>query len=201
MQFVLMCADDELSAYYAEKEPLLLANDAVMQELEQAGAVSIRTLQSQLGVSEGEAAFLSRTFNRKHGDRAKADTFLSQQWSAAKSADKDAYLYHVTTKRRLRLIQRQGLAPGSEAQFTNYRGYSSDRVFLCEKGGVAFWKERVEQHEHANRDRTSRVIVLRVDRRKVPDLKLDKVGTSDSGHPSFYIEQPIAPEAVEVTKL
>lgn len=191
---------EALDDLYARLEPQILANPVIRAELADTGIVRLRTLQQQLGLPEGQAAFVARTIERKHGDRTKYYASQAKQYQAAKAADKDNYLYHITTARRARQIKSRGLVPGSTAQFTNYRGYSSDRIFLCEKGGVPFWKERVEQHEHANHDHPSTVIGLRVDRTKIPNLLPDTIGTQDSGHPSYYIVSPVKPADLETVK-
>jgi hypothetical protein len=190
--------DETLDAFYDRLEPQLLANSVVSQELADTGGVRLRTLQQQFGVSEGEAAFLSRQLVRTRGNQAKFHGTLTQQLRRDPAEGRDDYLYHVTTKRRLRQIMKQGLVPGSKPQFTNYGYYSGGRVFLAEKGGVPFWKERVEQHEEANSDRPSKVVVLRVLRDQTGPLLPDKMGTEDSRYPSYYIEQPIAPTNLEL---
>jgi hypothetical protein len=184
--------------FYAGWELKLLSNPAVSQELADTGGVRLKTLQREFDVSEGEAALLSRALMRIHGDKAKFYSSPSKEWQEQATADRDGYLYHITTKRRLRSIMKQGLVPGSQPHFTNYGGYSSDRLFLTEKGGVPFWKERVEQHEHSNYDRPSKVVVLRVPRDQVDKLISDKIGTQDSLHPSYYTEQLIPPSSLEL---
>jgi hypothetical protein len=83
------------------------------------------------------------------------------------------------------------------SQFTNYKDYSNNRIFLCEKGGISFWSQRVGEHEFHN-GKASSIVVLRIPRQMVTGLQPDAVGTKDSGYPSYFISQPIPAQAIEV---
>jgi hypothetical protein len=188
--------DEDYTAWerwYQEVEPLV--RDAALKELAETGNLKIRNMERYAGVSEGYAAFLVREFLKRHHtpEHARVARGLDDRRKAEEAAaEKDEYLYHVTTARRLPLIRKNGLVPGMPSQFENYSDYSRGKVFFCEKGGVSFWKSKVEDHEEANHDRPSRVVVLRVPRSALEDqLQNDGRGTEDSRSPSYYVTSKV----------
>jgi hypothetical protein len=189
---------EEWERWYLEVEPLI--KDAALKELGETGDLKIRNMERYAGVSEGMAAFLVRNFLKRHHspDHVRVARGLEDKRRAEEeAAKKDEYLYHVTTKRRLPMIRKNGLQPNMPSQFDNYTDYSRGKVFLCEKGGVSFWRGKVEDHEEAKYDRPSQVIVLRVPRSAVEDqLQNDGRGTEDSGSPSYYVTSKIPAKLV-----
>lgn len=184
--------DEDYTAWerwYQEVEPFIM--DAAKKELDETGNVTIRNMGRYAGVSEGYANFLVREFLKRHkgADHVRVARGLADRERAEEeAARKDEYLYHVTTKRRLPLIRKNGLQPNMPSQFDNYSDYTRGKVFFCEKAGVNFWKQRVEEHEEANHDRPSQVVVLRVPRSALEDqLQNDGRGTEDSRSPSYYV--------------
>lgn len=184
--------DEDYTAWerwYQAVEPFIL--DAAMKELGETGSLTIRNMGRYAGVSEGYANFLVREFLKRHknADHVRVARGLEQkQKDEEAAAVRDEYLYHVTTQRRIPLIRKNGLVPGMPSQFSNYTDYSRGKVFFCEKGGVSFWRSKVEDHEEANHDRPSRVVVLRVPRSALEDqLQNDGRGTEDSRSPSYYV--------------
>ncbi len=188
------------SSWYTSVEPTILHDS--LEELNRTGNLTIRGMEKRAGVSEGLASFLVREFLKKHktGEHDKVSYQLRQKDDEAKhAAGRDEYLYHVTTRRRLPLIKKNGLSPSAVPQFSNYVAHSQGKVFFCEKAGVNFWKQRVEQHESHNHDRPSRVIVLRVKRSLLEDkIQNDGIGSDDSGSESYYITDRVPPRAIEV---
>lgn len=186
--------------WYLEVEPLI--KDSAMQELAQTGSLTILGMEKRAGVSEGYANFLVREFLKRNKTAAHGTVAVShqrKQEEEERANDKDQYLYHVTTKRRLPLIKKNGLSPTAPSQFSNYTDYSKGKVFFSEKQGVSFWKEKVEEHEHANNDRVSGVVVLRVKRELLEDgIQNDGRGTEDSRSPSYYITKKVPARAIEV---
>ena len=186
--------------WYSEMEPLILRGS--LEELGKTGSLTIRGMGQRAGVSEGYAAFLVREFMKRHKDAThdqKAAELSQRERDASKAAETDEYLYHVTTRRRLPLIRKNGLSPNAPSQFENYSGYSKGKVFFCEKRGISFWKQRVEEHEDANQDKASRIVLLRVRRGLVGDGVADD-GPRPAGarSASYYVTQKVPAKAVEV---
>lgn len=106
----------------------------------------------------------------------------------------DDYLYHVTSTEHVSSIKKHGLHPGKSPTFTNYAGHSQGKVFLTDRRGVSYWKEKVRQHLFHNSDNPHDVAVIRVHKSRVKELKKDELGSSDSRTNSYYTEKPILPK-------
>lgn len=184
---------DLVKQFHQDMAPKLLANPVVQKELQDTGRITIKTLMQQ-GLPEGDANLASRELTKNYGNEATANA----HWRLQMPKTQDDYLYHVTLKTRLPAIKRNGIKPGSNPVFSNYSDYSSGKTFLSELGGVNFWKMRVEQHEEANTDNPKGVVVLRIPKDAVKDLRHDKAGTDDSRHPSYTTTNIIPPNVIQV---
>jgi len=193
---------EEMLAWYAAIEPSIM--DSSMEELARTGNLTIREMGRRAGVSEGWANFLVREFMKRHKSEAHsivARRLAAEEEAAEERERKDDYLYHVTTKRRLALIKRNGLSPNAPSQFENYSEYTRGKVFFCEKEGVSFWESKVEDHEEANNERPSRVVILRVRRSVLEDkVQNDGRGTEDSRSPSYYVTEKVPAKVIEVVR-
>lgn len=193
----------DYDSYYAEMEPKLLNNPAIANELATNHIVTIYTVKKEMGVEEGLANFLTRMFNNRHGNKNQAAVVQNERNKLARQqAESDEYLYHVTTKRKMPLIKKQGLVPGAEGHFSNYKNYSSGKIFLSEKGGIGFWKNAVENHEYHNFDKQSPIVLLKILKSNLAGFNLipDELGTKDSGYPSYYTVSPIPKNIILMEK-
>lgn len=111
----------------------------------------------------------------------------------------DEYLYHVTSKPRVKKITTEGFQPTARKTIQGgaHQQWSKNRVFLTERAGVPFWVERVEQHLFDASDNPPKVAVVRVRRSLVEGLKPDEWGTADAGSPAYYTTKAIVPPAPE----
>lgn len=188
---------EDWMAWYDAVEPSI--SQSAMEELNSTGTLKISNMVKRLGVGEGLANFVVREFTKRHRTADHERGIREREKAADLAANRDEYLYHVTTKRRLPLIKKNGLSPNAPSQFENYTDYSRGKVFFCEKGGIGFWKQRVEEHEEANNDRPSRVVLLRVPRSLLEDkLQNDGRGTEDSRKPSYYVSEKVPAKSIEV---
>jgi hypothetical protein len=117
--------------------------------------------------------------------------------------EQDDYYYHCTLTKYVKKIQLRGLAVKNRKTVSNYRNYSQGKIFLCDKGSVEWWKEKIEQHAFHNFDDESYhdVSVLRIKKSNLTDVKIDKVGAEDSKGYSYYVEYDIPPNIIEITDL
>ena len=193
---------EELLAWYDAIESSIM--DSAMEELSRTGGLTIRDMVKRTGASEGRANFLVRQFEKRHKNDAHAAAGrrrVAEEDAVSARSKRDDYLYHVTTKRRLALIKKNGLSPNAPSQFENYAGYTKGKVFFCEKEGISFWESRVEDHEEANNERPSRVVILRVARAVLEDkLQNDGPGSEDSRSPSYYVTEKVPAKAIEVVR-
>lgn len=172
-------------------------NPEVKKELDLTGRVSIRTLM-KLGLGEGESAQISRELNKKYGDDVKHGRFLNQLDQARINSETDEYYYHITPKYNLKNIMKNGLLPDRKSTFSNYTNNSKGKIFLCEKNGIEYWKERVENHIFHNTGNNSGVAVIKIKKTSVPKIMPDITGTSDSRSPAYYTTIPIPPSEIAV---
>ncbi len=129
--------------------------------------------------------------------------FRGNQWTKVGDAasfgyhekDDDAY-YHVTTEAKAERILSEGLRPhaGRETLGGWWGNYSRGKVFLAERRGVAFWRNRIEEAlQHQTDDEPPKLVVVRIPKAAVPEgaLKVDEPGTKDSRSGSYYSETEI----------
>ena len=105
----------------------------------------------------------------------------------------DGYLYHVTSAPAAAGIRERGLTPGAWQTFGGaYSAHSAGRVFLTERSGVSFWRERVENALHHHHDRPPAVVVLRIPKDKITvELLPDALGSDDARAPAYYATQTL----------
>jgi hypothetical protein len=185
---------DRLLDLYNEKEKEYLENPVIKEELETTGGITIRTVQRALGVSEGEAAFIVRQLDKKHGDEKKRVDYKKSQ----EVPETDEYYYHVTLKSKVRSILSKGLRPDSTPMFSNYTGHSSGKIFLCEKNGISFWKESVENHAFHNTGGKPKLAVLCILKENVSQVFDDTVGTVDSRAGAYFTTKTIPGSDIQV---
>lgn len=105
----------------------------------------------------------------------------------------DGYYYHVTSSDRVDSIMRDGIRPGARSIMGGggYAGHSADKVFLTERGGVSFWKDRAEEHLFDRYDDPPDVVVLRVPKSAVKAVTLDEAGTRDARRPAYATRETL----------
>lgn len=187
---------EDLVAQYKQVEPQIINNPNVQKELAQMGYVKISTIARALGVSEGEASFYARQFNKTHENPRQQAAYNQQQAEIDLRNRQDEFYYHVLPVSRLESVMKTGLKPNQPAVFSNYKNHSRGRIFLCEKEGVNFWKSRVEDHLFHNGDDEDETVVIRV-RKDLVKVESDPIGTKDSGTPSYFAVTPIPPQALQ----
>ncbi len=190
---------DEFETLYADAEPRLLNSPVVRQELASTGQVKIVTIRTVLGVAEGESNYIARVFNQRHRDDAQYERFQKQEQEADLRRRRDDFYYHVLPSNRLKKVLSQGITPNSSPVFSNYTNHSVGRIFLSEREGVHFWKERVELHLFHNGE-NEKVSVIRVRKSLIKNIEDDKLGTRDSNTPSYYTKTPISADHIEIVE-
>ena len=189
---------DDWLKQYELFEPTLLADPLVRQDLSTIGYAKPSTIDKVLRQHNSDlgAGLTGNTFNKRHQNLNQQSLYQKQQDEADLRARRDGFYYHVLPKNRLRIVMREGLIPGKSPVFTNYTNHSQGRIFLCEKEGVDFWKQRVEEHLFHN-GQNQKVSVVRIPKTIVSVLP-DEVGTQDSRTPSYYTTQSISPENIQI---
>ena len=190
--------DTELTpeALLAKYETQLMQSPEVKKDLETRGLILIATVAKLLGTSEGMASYVSRHLNKKYQNHDIQNKWMQNSYKP----DRDEYYYHVTLNSRLKAIKKHGLQPWSEATFTNYQHNTKGKIFFCEKDGVGYWMHAVENHEFHNTDNPQGVVVLRIKKEYLHNVQEDKLGTSDSRLPAYYVEYPVPPDQIELVK-
>lgn len=118
------------------------------------------------------------------------------------AASEDGFLYHVTYYKDLGSIAGSGLAPGGGGSMGKggYSGHSRGRTFMTEADGLSFWFGRMEEHAEGDSDDPLGdgyvPVVLRFP--EPGGLAEDEAGTSDAGAGSYYLEDGVPPDDVEV---
>ena len=107
----------------------------------------------------------------------------------------DNFYYHVTLKRNVKRIVRDGLqigAGGTMADGGWYQQYSRGKLFFCDRPGVQYWADTIENHlEYNIEGQTPKLVVIRFPKNFVPDAKKDEAGTRDSGAGAYYVTHAI----------
>jgi len=199
-QFMEGSEYDELLKWADGVEHQAMSDPNVQNEFRTTGTVKIKTLQQALNIPEGKANFLQRFLAQKHNNPVAQERHRANQEAAHKATLADNFYYHVTDAARVPGIMENGLRPGQDPMFSNYTHHSSDRLFLTEKGGVSFWKDRVEQHAFHNSGDEIKVAVLRIPKAVVGTIEEDSVGSMDAKQPSYYTTQSIPSEFIEIVK-
>lgn len=113
------------------------------------------------------------------------------------------YIYHVTYIKNLDNIASSGLTPNAESGIGGpaLAGHKAGKVFLTDAGGVSFWLNRAEQFAYHNSDNPGEdglvPVVLRMREQADWKLKLDDVGTDDSGSEAFSYAGSLNPDDLE----
>ena len=189
---------DELLKWANDIEHQAISHPAVEEEFRTTGTITIRTLQQAMSLPEGQANFLQRYLAQKHNDPLAQARYRKKQEAEYQATLADDFYYHITDTARVPQIMENGLRPGSDPMFSNYTHHSTNRLFLTEKGGINFWKERVEQHAFNNTGDEIKVAVLRMPKAAIEEVEQDEVGSMDAKYPSYYTTQSIPPEFIEV---
>lgn len=116
----------------------------------------------------------------------------------------DDYVYHVTTADRAAAILKNGFLPDQTPSMDSgfYRDYSKGKVFYSDRGGVGFWKERIEQHLQAQTDgEPPNMVVLRVPKKNIANLQKDALGEKDSLAGSYFSGPPETPKTTLTSDL
>jgi hypothetical protein len=105
----------------------------------------------------------------------------------------DDFLYHVTAETKLPEIQQYGLHPNKPATWNRsfYEGYSRGKVFFCERSGVGYWRDRIEDQLEHSMDDPPALVVVRFPKSGVWRQEQDTEGTRDSRRPSYFSKYPI----------
>ena len=111
------------------------------------------------------------------------------------------HAYHVTYYKDLGSIDEQGLNPGGGGTMGRggYSGHSRGRLFMTEESGLFFWFGRMEEHaSDLSDDPLEDGYVPVVLRFPEPDAEVDEPGTQDATADSFYSEEGIESDAIEI---
>jgi len=102
----------------------------------------------------------------------------------------DDHVYHVTTQGNAAGIVSDGFKQsGSTVKGGSYENYSKGKTFFTEKSGLAFWRDRVEDHLFHEHDDPPPVAIVRVKKSEVEHLlKPDEIGTKDAGSKAYYVD-------------
>ena len=95
----------------------------------------------------------------------------------------DDYYYHVTTPSGADAIMKTGVLQPGDAQSMApgfYRDYSKGKVFLADRNGVSFWKDRIGAHIEHGTGKTPNLVVVRIPKKVLEGLSSDALGTKDS---------------------
>lgn len=101
----------------------------------------------------------------------------------------DEYYYHVTLAPYVSKIQREGLkVKGVKRTVTNYKEYSSGKIFLCDVGVVDWWVHKIGEHGFSNFDdeRFHSVAVLKIPKLSLSNIEVDNVGSTDCRGGCYY---------------
>lgn len=190
---------DELMRWYEPLEQSALQNPEAMREVNESGRLSERTIRRLFDTDEGQTNFFYRTFNDRPEVARRRQEVAREEREREEQAKRDDYYYHVLPARSLESVLRHGLKPGQPAIMENYSDYSRGKLFLTEKGGVPFWKWRVQDHYgYQTEEYEAPVAVVRVRKSDVPDVSADETGTEDARIESYYVASPIPPDKLEV---
>lgn len=89
------------------------------------------------------------------------------QYGEHEPEDAESY-YHVTTERAAKRILREGLRSGKPTMAPGaFRTTSRGKVFVTDRRGVAFWRDRIAEHLEAQYDDPPKLVVVRLPRRAV----------------------------------
>lgn len=116
------------------------------------------------------------------------------------------YLYHTTFLHNLDGIAARGLTRSGGSQFNEgYSAHSQGRVFLSEWDAVSYWMSRMEDIANYNSDFKEEddlgwtPVVLRVDVAiDIDALQDDTAGKRDSAADSYFLEEDLPPDVLEV---
>jgi hypothetical protein len=102
--------------------------------------------------------------------------------------DADDFLYHVTTPEAAARIAKEGFKGGSGRSVWGgaYAGHSKGKVFLTEKNRVGYWRDRIQEGMEQEMDDVPDLVVVRVPRSEVPDIKPDEAAGIIGG--SYYFQ-------------
>jgi hypothetical protein len=111
-------------------------------------------------------------------------------------AAEDEYYYHVTPASSVNAIKRHGLRPGQRqtmAEGGAYQQYAKGKAFLTDRGGVPYWRDRIQEHL-AYAEREPRLVVMRIPKSAVTGAQVDDWGTKDQPYQagkSYFVTEPV----------
>ena len=114
-------------------------------------------------------------------------------------------LYHVTLQHNLEGIASRGLVAGcGDSNFgAGYSGHCAHRIFLSDGFAAREWHEKFSLLAENGYDdpvqSEAMPVVIRVDADTLPaDVYVDEAGQEDVAGGSYFVTEPIPPEAIEV---
>ncbi|KKK71948.1 hypothetical protein LCGC14_2908800, partial [marine sediment metagenome] len=125
---------------------------------------------------------------------------MAKHVAGFREANED-YAYHITYYKDLGSIDEEGLNPGGGGAMGRggYSGHSQGRLFMTEEAGLFFWFGRMEEHaSDMSDDPLEDGYVPVVLRFPEPDAEVDEPGTRDAMADSFYSEERVDPENIEI---
>jgi hypothetical protein len=188
---------EDLIAKYMQIEPQILNHQDIQKDLAEIGYVKHKTIQA-LGIGEGEANFFTREFNKRHENPQQQRIYQQQQDELDLKQRRDEFYYHVLPANRLKSVMKNGLKPGQQPVFSNYKNHSAGKIFLCEKEGVQFWSARIEDHLFHNGE-NQKISVIKIKKDAV-EVNPDSVGSDDSRSPCYYMTSAVSPQSIQVVK-
>jgi hypothetical protein len=126
---------------------------------------------------------------------------MAERLAGLRKAD-GGHAYHVTYYRDLGSIESDGLSPGGGGAMGRggYSGHSRGRLFMTEEAGLPFWYGRMEEHANDLSDDPLEEgyvpVVLRFP--EPEETESDEPGTRDAMAESFYSEEGVGPDDIEI---
>lgn len=180
----------------------LKADPQAMRELGTTGNIATSTISRVTGVTlSGLLSVLSMRISDELHRTPEYIAFDQAKQQREKLEREDDYLYHVTINRNLPGIKSKGLIPGARSNFDGfYKDYSAGKIFLCERGAVQYWIDKLEENQNVQGVRISKPVVVRIPKVNVRGLENDAAGTRDSRHPCYYLTTAIPANQIEVIR-
>ena len=191
---------------YLPNSWFLMELHVVAQTEDQRDAILERNPNLGPQVVVGEAPHMSPLASRRASASSRPEDGLylaamARRVAGLRKAD-GGHAYHVTYYKDLGSIEEAGLDPGGGGAMGRggYSGHSRGRLFMTEESGLFFWFGRMEEHASDLSDDPLEdgyvPVVLRFP--EPEETETDEPGTRDATAESFYSEEGVGPEEIEV---
>jgi hypothetical protein len=108
-------------------------------------------------------------------------------------SEDDDYYYHVTLAPYAEAIENYGLKSDVNRTVSSYGLYSCGKIFLCDIGTLDYWIYKIAEHSFHQFDDEEyhNIVVFRIPKSELTDVKMDDIGSRDSGGNSYYVTDDI----------